>query len=327
MTVRRIAAMLAAVAAATIGASPAYAQGAPSFPVGRALACAPNGEHAETAACLAAIRTGAAVREWDNIRVYGVDGRDREQIPDGELCSGGLSAYQGLDLARTDWPTTRLTAGAQLTFRYRSTVPHQGVFRFYLTRADYLGTGKLTWADLDTMPFLRVADPQLRDGEYQMSVRLPADRTGRHIIYTIWQTSDSADTYYSCSDVEIQPPGSRAQPSSVPVADVTTPPAADAAAEPTAPGGDAAAGDEGLIGDAATDASRNELPAGALARPVASVSSLDGLSWPLYAGGALGVLLLVLVGKWLRGSRGSRSGPPPGRPCTVRNHRANPRIW
>jgi chitin-binding protein len=34
-----------------------------------------------------------------------------------------------------------------------------------------------------------------------MKGRLPTGRTGRHLIYTVWQNTDTADTYYSCSDV------------------------------------------------------------------------------------------------------------------------------
>lgn len=34
-----------------------------------------------------------------------------------------------------------------------------------------------------------------------MEGRLPAGKTGRQLIYTIWQNSDTPDTYYSCSDV------------------------------------------------------------------------------------------------------------------------------
>lgn len=92
----------------------------------RAAACGPEGGRADTPACRAAIAAGAAVREWDNIRVARIDGRDRERIPDRELCSGGLSAYRGLDLPRTDWPATTLTAGARHTFRYRTTIHAQG---------------------------------------------------------------------------------------------------------------------------------------------------------------------------------------------------------
>jgi chitin-binding protein len=34
-----------------------------------------------------------------------------------------------------------------------------------------------------------------------MSAKLPAGRTGRHIMYVVWQNSSTPDTYYSCSDL------------------------------------------------------------------------------------------------------------------------------
>nr|WP_308194975.1 lytic polysaccharide monooxygenase [Micromonospora sp. R77] len=119
-----------------------------------------------------------AVREWDNIRVARVDGRDRERIPDGELCGGGLSAYQGLNLARADWPATEVTAGAKFTFRYRTTIPHRGTFRLYVTTASYAPTRRLTWSDLESKPFLTATDPPIRNGAYQMAGRLPTGATG-----------------------------------------------------------------------------------------------------------------------------------------------------
>ncbi|WP_433531640.1 lytic polysaccharide monooxygenase auxiliary activity family 9 protein [Micromonospora sp. CA-263727] len=312
MAVRRVVVvLLVALVAATSGTAPAAAHGAPTYPVSRAAACAPDGEHVDTPACRAAVREGAALREWDNIRVFGVNGRDRERIPDGELCSGGLSAYRGLDLPRTDWPSTPLTASAQFLVRYRTTIPHKGTFRLYLTRAGYSPTKKLTWADLDRVPFLRATDPPVRDGAYQMSGQLPGDRTGRHVIYTVWQNSDTADTYYSCSDVDIRPAGPGAGAEGEPAGAVTE--ATPALAEGDAPPAGAAGGD--TAGDAS---------AGGPNVPVAAVTYLDGRRLPLIAGIALGALLLLWIGMRLRGSR---SGPPPGRPCTVRNHRANPRTW
>ncbi|QKW12459.1 lytic polysaccharide monooxygenase [Verrucosispora sp. NA02020] len=303
MAVRRVVVVaLVALVGTTTGALPAAAQGAPTYPVSRSAGCAPGGPHVGTSACLAAEKEGAALREWDNVRVYGVDGRDRETIPDGELCSGGLSAYRGLDLPRTDWPATPLTAGAEFAFQYRATAAQKGTFRLYLTRPGYTPSRALTWADLDRLPFLRITDPPLRDGTYLMSGRLPTDRSGRHVIYTIWQHSETADTYYSCSDVDVVAVDAL-RPGTTPASAVGgTPETTDAL--------------PGTGADAGTEAAENV--------PVAAVTYLDGRRWPLVAGGLLVTLLLVSIVRWLRGSRG---GPPPGPVCTVRNHRANPRPW
>ncbi|WP_078885094.1 lytic polysaccharide monooxygenase [Streptomyces sp. NRRL S-146] len=184
-------------------AGPTWAHGAPTDPVSRVVACSPEGgERAGTAACRAAVAAnGAPFTAWDNLRVANVDGRDREVVPDGKLCSGGLPAYRGLDLARADWPSTRMTPGATLTMRYDSTIPHTGTFRMYLTKPGYDPAGPLNWSDLPEKPFATVTDPALTGGAYRIRVTLPSDRSGRHVLYTVWQNSSTPDTYYSCSDV------------------------------------------------------------------------------------------------------------------------------
>src|SRR5690242_7461659 len=106
MTVRRTFTMIAALAigAVLLPGTPAQAHGAPSSPVSRAYACgAGTAQQKASAACKAAVAAGADVAQWDNIRVANVNGRDRQVIPDGQLCSGGLSNFRGLDLARADW--------------------------------------------------------------------------------------------------------------------------------------------------------------------------------------------------------------------------------
>lgn len=187
-----------------LGAGPADAHGALESPLSRAAACgATTTAAAKSAACraAAAVKGSALPGDWDNLRVANVAGRDRAVIPDGKLCSGGISAFRGLDLARADWPATKVKPGARFTFKYRGTIPHRGTFRLYVTKAGYDPTKPLKWSDLQSKPFLQVTDPKLTDGSYALKGRLPTGRTGRHLIYTIWQNSDTPDTYYSCSDV------------------------------------------------------------------------------------------------------------------------------
>jgi chitin-binding protein len=213
-----------------------------------------------------------------------VAGRDAEKVPDGKLCSAGLPKYAGLDLPSAEWPATRLRSTA---FTYRATIPHQGSFRFYVTRAGYSPTRALRWADLDQ--FLNVPSPPLVNGSYEFMVQLPQGLTGRHLIYTVWQNTDTPDTYYSCTDVEIAAPAPAPapvapapQPNPKPApATVTAPPAAPAAAPPASD-------------PAAPSTSRSSAP-----RPVPVASSVEeppsgamrfGLSAVVAALGGLAVL-------------------------------------
>jgi len=226
---------LAAAAVAVLAVpGTAQAHGALTNPVSRLAACGTEGASAGTAVCAAALAGSGRQQwaDWDNLRLPDVGGRDREVIPDGKLCSAGIDRYAGLDLARADWPTTRLTSGASFAFAYASTIRHEGTFKLYVTRDGYDPKKPLAWSDLESRPFLSVGDPAFRDGAYRMKGELPADKSGRHLIYTIWQNSSTTDTYYSCSDViftkPVAKPAKVTKPKPVASAATTEPPAREA---------------------------------------------------------------------------------------------------
>ncbi|MES4887248.1 lytic polysaccharide monooxygenase [Streptomyces sp. NPDC096012] len=281
-------------------AGPAHAHGAPTDPVSRVYACSPEGGSAAgSAACKAAIAAnGAPFTAWDNLRVAGVAGRDRQVIPDGRLCSGGLPAYRGLDLPRRDWPATRLTPGGRLTMTYASTIAHAGTFKLYLTEPGYDPAKPLTWADLPERPFAEITDPPLRNGAYHLGATLPKDRTGRHMLYTIWQNSSTTDTYYSCSDVVFPGGGTAAGAAKAPGATAkTVPPSDGRPARPKSPsaGSTPVGSDSGARVSGAQDgggSGRREAAGGST--PVAEATrGGSGPSAPLLAGGAAAVLLLT----------------------------------
>src|ERR1700712_2570967 len=94
---RLAAAGIAAGLITLASAAAASAHGAPQLPISRALACGSAGQFQKTAACTAA-RAGSGGQwfgQWDNERVAGVNGRDRQTVPDGKLCSGGISGFGG----------------------------------------------------------------------------------------------------------------------------------------------------------------------------------------------------------------------------------------
>ncbi|MGW4913069.1 lytic polysaccharide monooxygenase auxiliary activity family 9 protein [Streptomyces sp. NPDC004270] len=273
-------------------AGSAQAHGAPTDPVSRVYACSPSGGSAATGACKAAIAaSGQNFVAWDNLRVAGVNGRDRQVIPDGKLCSGNLPAYKGLDLARADWPATRLTPGARMTMTYASTIAHAGTFKLYLTRQGYDPTKPLTWSELPAQPFAEFKDPALTNGAYHFTAKLPADRTGRQMLYTIWQNSSTTDTYYSCSDVVFTAKkDSGTTASARPRASATPTPSASQSPTPTASKSAAVPTRQ----TAAAPVSPKTGTTTADSTPVASdTSSGSGPSAPLLAGGAAAVLVLT----------------------------------
>ncbi|MEU9451352.1 lytic polysaccharide monooxygenase [Streptomyces sp. NPDC048277] len=282
-------------------AGSAQAHGAPTDPASRAYVCSPSGGSATTAACKAAIAaSGQNFVAWDDVRVAGVNGRDRQVIPDGKLCSGNLPAYKGLDLARADWPATELTPGARLTMTYTATIAHTGTFRLYLTKPGYDPAKPLKWSDLSAQPFAEVKDPPLTNGAYHFSATLPTGRTGRQMLYTVWQTTSTPDTYYSCSDVVFRAKKAAGQGSGKDAGQSAGKDGGAAAsakpqvsATPT-PGASKSADTPARQTATATPVAPTTGTAAADSTPVASDTNPgSGPSAPLLAGGAAAVLVLT----------------------------------
>ncbi|WP_030019494.1 lytic polysaccharide monooxygenase [Streptomyces monomycini] len=207
MTARRTAAGIALTGIAplvltALTATPAVAHGSMTDPVSRISACFAEGpEHPKSAACKAMVAAGGtqALYDWNGVRDGNAGGQSKKRIPDGKLCSANGPEYKGLDLPRADWPSTKLKAGSH-TFRYKATAPHRGSFELYITKDGYDPTKPLKWSDLEAKPFAKVTNPKLTSGDYVFSGKVPA-KSGRHLIYSIWQRSDSPEAFYTCSDV------------------------------------------------------------------------------------------------------------------------------
>ncbi|MEU0134443.1 lytic polysaccharide monooxygenase [Streptomyces sp. NPDC006296] len=206
-TRRRLAGGLVALGVAPLvltglAAAPAAAHGSLSDPVSRVSACFAEGpENPRSAACKAAVAAGGtqALYDWNGVNIANAAGKHRELIPDGKLCSAGNEKFTGLDLPRADWPATPVQAGSR-TFTFRATAPHKGSFELYLTKEGYDPSQPLKWSDLREKPFATATDPALTDGSYVFEGTLP-QASGRQLIYTVWQRSDSPEAFYACSDV------------------------------------------------------------------------------------------------------------------------------
>ncbi|OKJ97045.1 chitin-binding protein [Streptomyces sp. CB03234] len=193
---------IAPLALAGLAASPAAAHGTLTDPVSRVSACYAEGpESPDSAACKAAVAASGAQAfyDWNEVNIANAAGNHKRLIPDGKLCSANRDKYKGLDLPRGDWPSSELTAGNH-TFRYKATAPHKGSFELYITKDGYDPSKPLKWSDLEAKPFAKVTNPTLENGAYVFDGTVPA-KSGRHLVYSIWQRSDSPEAFYTCSDV------------------------------------------------------------------------------------------------------------------------------
>lgn len=140
-----------------------------------------------------------AMWNWNGLYRNGVAGNHQAALPDGQLCSGGLTEagrYRSMD-AVGPWKTTNVGTGFTLHMNDQA---HHGAdyFLVYVTKQGYDPTTRpLRWSDLELVQ---------RTGKYAPAENYlinatAAGRSGRHVIFTIWQASHMDQSFYFCSDV------------------------------------------------------------------------------------------------------------------------------
>ncbi|MEW5250918.1 lytic polysaccharide monooxygenase auxiliary activity family 9 protein [Microbulbifer sp. 2201CG32-9] len=189
----------------TLAPVEALAHGSMVVPESRVYNCYLNNpENPTDPACAAAqaVAGSQAFYDWNGINQGSANGNHRDVVPDGTLCAGGQVKFAGLDLARSDWEATPIAPKADGTFdfKFKGTAPHATRdWVFYVTRQGYIPSAPLKWSDL--FEFCRLGNvPLSTDNLYILNCPLPPV-TGKHIIYTTWQRSDSAEAFYTCTDV------------------------------------------------------------------------------------------------------------------------------
>jgi chitin-binding protein len=186
----------------------AWAHGTMETPISRVYSCYLEGpESPKSAACKAAVALSGPsfLYDWAGVNQL-PNGDHKSFVPDGHLCSGGKSNYYGLDLGRDDWPTTTIApdSSGNYTFVWNATAPHvTRYFQIFMTQDGYDFNQPLKWSDLDSKPFCEITSVTLDNGRYKLSCKLPAGKSGKRILYAIWQRNDSAEAFYACMDVVI----------------------------------------------------------------------------------------------------------------------------
>ncbi len=194
------------------------AHGTISNPPSRIYSCYQEGpERPKSAACRAAIYAGGtqAVYDWNSVNQPSAADQHQWVVPNGSLCSGGNSKFRGFDLPRTDWARYELVPDQanRIHLDYYATAAHATrYFDVYITRYPIVEARSLAWSDLELL--CRVDQPYKAGSIYKLSCPLPQGKSGNHILYTVWQRSDSPEAFYACNDVHL--PASSVSVPSVP---------------------------------------------------------------------------------------------------------------
>ncbi|GAA3303528.1 lytic polysaccharide monooxygenase [Dactylosporangium vinaceum] len=136
---------------------------------------------------------------WNGLYREGVAGNHQAAIPDGQLCSGGRTQngyYASLDTVGA-W--TAATKPNKFTLTLTDQAQHGADYLLiYITKQGFdPATQPLTWNSLELVQRTARYAPA---PQYQAQVDA-GTRTGRHVVYTIWQASHLDQSYYLCSDV------------------------------------------------------------------------------------------------------------------------------
>lgn len=195
--------LLLPVALLLTAAVTAFGHGSMADPISRSYEVfLENPETPQTDAAKAAIAVAGTqpFYDWMEVRRQVPDYNYPSVIPDGQLPGVGLAKYAGLNLARTDWPATKVTSGPRVCRFYATTAHDPSFFKAYITKDGYNPLLPLTWSDLVEVPGGETA--ALNGSNYYMTLNLPA-RSGRHILFVIWQRVDPVgEVFFSTSDLD-----------------------------------------------------------------------------------------------------------------------------
>jgi chitin-binding protein len=205
----RVAAVVSAVAALVLGtAGSASAHGNATDPPSRNYGCfvrwgnnfqAPE-MRTQDPMCYQAWQADTnAMWNWNGLYRENVGGNHQAAIPDGQLCSAGRTQngrYAAMD-AIGDWKAADKPRNFSVNILDQA-LHGADYYRVYITRQGFNPlTQALRWSDLELVAEVGRTPPT-------SNKTIPVNagsRTGRHIVYTIWQASHLDQSYYFCSDV------------------------------------------------------------------------------------------------------------------------------
>ena len=203
--------IVAAMVLAAVGlAAPATAHGSVTDPPTRNYGCLERwgDDHLNPAMaeldpmCWAAFQAEpSAMWNWNGLYRENVGGRHEQVIPNGQLCSGGLTENGRYAAMDTPGPWTAKQVPDRFTLTLTDGANHGADYlRIYVSEPGFDPlTQALGWDDITLVKQTGAYPPQ---SPYVTDVDL-SGRSGRAVLFTIWQASHLDQPYYLCSDIII----------------------------------------------------------------------------------------------------------------------------
>jgi predicted carbohydrate-binding protein with CBM5 and CBM33 domain len=143
-----------------------------------------------------------AMWNWNGLYQNNVGGNFQAAVPDGTLCSGGHAEGGRYDSLDTPGPWKMTDVSSNFTINLYDQASHGAdFFRVYVTRQGFdATTQRLTWGSLE---LVRETGRYAPAQNISFDVSAPG-RTGRHVVFTIWQASHMDQAYFICSDVNFR---------------------------------------------------------------------------------------------------------------------------
>ncbi|UGS25648.1 lytic polysaccharide monooxygenase [Microbacterium resistens] len=136
---------------------------------------------------------------------------------DGKLGSVGRADAVNLDQQSPErWKKNEVKVGQELTIAWHYTAPHQTTdWRYYITKNGWDQNKPLTRADLQPLAeYKQAMGPATNTPSHK--VTLPADHTGNHVIYAVWDVADTSNAFYNMVDLHIDGQAGPEQPVEAP---------------------------------------------------------------------------------------------------------------
>lgn len=163
-----------------------------------------SGPHSRSEACKLGLNKDCGAIQYEPQSLEAPKGFPAKGSADGKLASAGGQFGGILDQqSSTRWYKNDLATGAQ-KFTWTYTAPHAtSQWRYYITKQGWNQNAPLTRSELELIATVK-HDGSPASNNLTHTVNIPANRSGYHVVYAVWDVADTENAFYNAVDVNIK---------------------------------------------------------------------------------------------------------------------------